>query len=119
MAPYVTTDLRRLVSQVHRLHDSTELHDFVELFGVGECFVHALAARFKERLLVDGFRSVRNPLVGFRASLTVAKGQPAECHGNSDDRIAPRGPMGHCQIRSLAHHRPPDFVSHQGIRASS
>jgi hypothetical protein len=40
-ASHFTTDLRGLVSEVHGLHDSTELYDFVELFGVSQRFVNA------------------------------------------------------------------------------
>ena len=69
-ASYFTTDLRWLVSQVHGLQDSTELYDLVELFGVGKRFVHALAARFENGLLVNGFRRTLNLLLGSRPSLS-------------------------------------------------
>ena len=69
-ASHFTTDLRALVSQVHGLHDSTELYDLVELFGVSKRFVDALGARFENRLLVNGFRRTRNLLLGSRPSLT-------------------------------------------------
>jgi hypothetical protein len=59
-ASHFTTNLRGPVSEVHGLHDSTELYDFVKLFGVGERFVDALPARFENRLLVNGFRRMRN-----------------------------------------------------------
>ena len=48
-----TTDLRGLLSEVHRLHDSTELYDFVGLFRVSERFVDELPVRFENRLLVN------------------------------------------------------------------
>jgi hypothetical protein len=51
-----TTDLRGRVSKVHGLHDSAELYDLVELFGIDERFVDALPACFETRLLVNGFR---------------------------------------------------------------
>jgi len=35
-ASHFTTDLRGLVSQVHGLHDSTQMYNLVELFSVGE-----------------------------------------------------------------------------------
>ena len=63
-AARLETDLGGLVSQVHGLHDSAELYDLVELFGVGERFVHALAARFNNDLLVNGFRRMRNLILG-------------------------------------------------------
>src|SRR5208282_1820186 len=62
-ASHFATDLRRLVSQVHGLHDSAELYDLVELLGVGKRFVDAVPARFENRLLVNGFRRTRNLLL--------------------------------------------------------
>src|SRR5260370_1092894 len=64
-----TTDLHGLVSQVHGLHDPTELYDLVELFGVDERFVDAFSARFENRFLVNGFRRARDPLLVSRPSL--------------------------------------------------
>src|ERR1700735_2191357 len=68
-ATRLETDLGGLVSPVHGLHDPAELYDLVELFGVGERFVHALAARFDNGLLVNGFRGMRNFILGSRPSL--------------------------------------------------
>src|SRR5208282_3892103 len=117
-ASHFTTDLCGLVSDVHGLHDSTELYHLVELFGVGERFVNALPARFEDRFLVNGFRRMRNPVLGFRPSLSCAQGQSAECDSNPDHRLPPRGPIGErCQIISIAHHchrhchRPPEFLA--------
>src|SRR3981081_1187540 len=63
-ASHFTTDLRGLASRGHGLHDSTELYDLVELFGVGERFVDARPARFENRLLVNGFCRTRKLLLG-------------------------------------------------------
>src|SRR5947209_2235387 len=63
-ASHFTTDLRRLVPQVHGLHDSTELYDLVELFGVGKRFIDALPARSEISLLVNGFRRTGNLFLG-------------------------------------------------------
>ena len=90
---HFTTDLCGLVSQVHGLHDSTELYDFVELFGVGKRFVDAFPARFENRLLMDGFRRARN-LLSSRPSISRAQSQPTECDCNTDDRFPPRAPIG-------------------------
>src|SRR4029077_9141646 len=73
-ASHFPADLRGLVSQVHCLHDATDLYDLVELFGVSKRFVDALPARFENRLLMNGFRSVRNLLLGPRQSLPRAQG---------------------------------------------
>src|SRR5580693_1305076 len=48
-----TTDLRGLLSEVHRLYDPTELYYLVELFRVNERFVDELPVRFENRLLVN------------------------------------------------------------------
>src|ERR1700728_3554132 len=68
-ASHFTTDLRGLVSEVHGLHGSTELYDFVELFGVSERFVDAFPGGFESSLLVNGFRRMRNLIVGSRPSI--------------------------------------------------
>src|ERR1700726_2764784 len=69
-ASHFTADLRGLVWQVHGLHDSTELYDLVELFGVGKRFVDALPARRENSLLVNGVRRMRNPILCSRPSLS-------------------------------------------------
>src|ERR1700687_1196107 len=68
-ASHFTANLRGLASCGHGIHDSAELYDLVELFGVGECFVDVLPARFENSLLVNGFRRTRNLLLGSRPSL--------------------------------------------------
>lgn len=68
-ASYFTADLRGLVSQVHGLHDSTELYDLLKLIGVGERFVDALSARLENSLFVNGFLRTRNLLFDSRTSL--------------------------------------------------
>ncbi len=69
-ASHFATDLRRLVSQAHGLHDATELYDLVELFGVGQRFVDALPACFENSLLVYRFRRMRNLVLGCRPGLS-------------------------------------------------
>src|ERR1700679_3861143 len=66
---HFTTDLRRLVFQMHGLHHSTELYDLAELFGLGKRFVDDLPARFENGHLVNGFLRMRNLLLGCRPSL--------------------------------------------------
>src|SRR6266436_7955707 len=72
-ASHFTTDLRWFISQVHGLHDSTELYDLVELFGVGKRFVDTLPARLENGLLVNRLRRARNLLLGARPSLRCAR----------------------------------------------
>lgn len=55
-------------SEVHGLHDSTELYDFVELFRSSQHFVNARPARLENRLLVNGFCRMRNLILGSRPS---------------------------------------------------
>src|SRR5258708_30655449 len=81
-ASHFTADLRGLAPQRHGLHDSADLYDFVELFGVRECFVDALPARFENSVLLNRFRRTRNLLLGSSPWLSSALARPSACHRN-------------------------------------
>src|ERR1700737_4491672 len=70
---YFTADFRRRRAERHTgFHDPAKLGGLVELFGVGECFVHALAVRLENRFLMNRLRRVRNLLT--RARPTAGRG---------------------------------------------
>src|SRR5689334_22673166 len=56
----IRADLRGLVSQRHSLHGGAELHDFIELFGIGQGLVDALPAGFEKMLLMNRFGRMRH-----------------------------------------------------------
>jgi hypothetical protein len=63
-ASHFATDLAGLVSQVHGLQDPAEPYDLFEPFVIGERLINALPARFENRLLMNGFRTTRNLVLG-------------------------------------------------------
>ena len=95
---YFAADRRRRASQVHGLHRSAKLNDFVELFGVSERLVDALAIRFEIGFLMNGFLGMRNLRIGSGPSLRWEQSESTECDCGGDDRFPPRGFGERCQI---------------------
>ena len=84
-ATHLSTDFRGFFPQRHAgLHSPTELHDSVKLSGISECFIDSLAARHEDGLLMDGFRGVRNTILGSSPNSGRARGTASKCNCTSN-----------------------------------
>src|SRR5258708_6305152 len=97
-ATYLPANFGGVFPQRHAgLHGPTELHDFVKLSGVGECFIDTLAACLEDGLLMDRFRRMGNVILGPSPNSDRARDTAGKCNCPSDQLPTGRRTSRHRQ----------------------